>query len=325
MPCYNHARPMFGLGFGEIRHHPRARARASSGRRTSRGGEAGGQGLRATSRRRTSDLKGQFEREFYADDPKPGPAPRSRRPPAAAPVPAGPRSRSRWRRPRQRPRARRGAGRGGPGPAAPARGRRPDAPRARAGRRPRRRRRPRRPARAMTTPPRSPGRGSETPHRRAGQGLVLRPPERAAYPARARAPRHRRSAWRWWAGREVDLPVGDAAGDRRPCPRGSGRSTTRATSSPSSSTSRWPSTAASSWPPLGALPALALRRARALQAGEVARVPFVAIGTIALLLRRGLHLLRGDALRLPGPRLHRRAGHEAAALHAGAAHPGARR
>jgi sec-independent protein translocase protein TatB len=79
---------MFGLGFGEIVIILVLALVLLGPQKLPEVAKQAGKAFRDF-KKASDDLKGQFEREFYADDPKPG-RPRIAPPTAAAPVPAGP-------------------------------------------------------------------------------------------------------------------------------------------------------------------------------------------------------------------------------------------
>jgi sec-independent protein translocase protein TatB len=79
---------MFGLGFGEIVIILVLALVLLGPQKLPEVAKQAGKAFRDF-KKASDDLKGQFEREFYADDPKPA-RPKIAPPSAAAPVPAGP-------------------------------------------------------------------------------------------------------------------------------------------------------------------------------------------------------------------------------------------
>ena len=318
---------MFGLGFGEIVIILVLALVLLGPQKLPEVAKQLGKGLRDF-KKASDDLKGQFEQELYADERKAARA-RIAPPTAAAPVPAA-----------------------APQPVPPASvdnvpgldAALAEPPPRRLRPRPRRRRSPRpirQPGRSRPPSRRSPTRAPPCCHERArrdrrgrgdrpsssggrGPGHLLRPPEGAAHPAGPGAPRRGRRRGRGRLVLRAALPLRDAAGARL-APGGAAgpqlHELPRALPGlPQGRALRRPLPGRT----LGALPALALHRPRPLQEGEEARHPVRRHRDAALLLRGGLHLLRGHALRLPGAGLHRRPGHEAHPHHARAAHAGAR-
>ncbi len=81
---------MFGLGFGEIVIILVLALVLLGPQKLPEVAKQLGKGMRDF-KKASDGLKEQFEKEFYADDPKPRrPAPVPQAPPASAPVPAGP-------------------------------------------------------------------------------------------------------------------------------------------------------------------------------------------------------------------------------------------